>query len=105
MTDWSESPEWHAYADRVLNELLPMIESTAVTAQLVTASPPDVKIAVELGMSILLDKPLVLVVYPGATVPDHLMRAADALVEVGPDGLTEKVRDRIADAVHRLAGD
>lgn len=99
-----EDPRVKAWAQRVERELVPMIRDSAVTMQIVSGTEPDVKIAVELGFMILLDKPIILAVLPGVQVPPKLMVVADAIVEFDehdPDG----TQRRLGEAVRRLGVD
>jgi|1185.fasta_scaffold1101077_1 hypothetical protein len=95
--DTDESRVWVRH---VLDELVPMIADSAVTISLVPNGPTDVKFAVELGLSIMLDKPIIAVVQPGTAVPAHLLRVADELVEVDLSG--PHVQRRIGDAIARV---
>lgn len=45
--------------------------------------------ALQLGLAILLDKPIALIVYPDAVVPEHLKKIAVAIEYVGPGGIKE----------------
>ena len=87
--DVFESGEGREWAERVRRELVPMIEESAIT---VSVAPPsgefDVKIAVELGVSILLDKPIIAVIPAGRTASPALLRVADRTFEM-PEPVTE----------------
>lgn len=102
--DWTDDPELNAWGHRVLDELLPMIRSSAANVSIVpdAAGLDDVKFAVELGLSIMLDKPIILAVVPGRELPDRLVRVADEIVEFddGPD-----MAERIQAAVVRVIGE
>ena len=100
--DWGDDPEWQAYARHVIDELVPMIEQSAVTCSLVPSGEPDVKFAIELGLSIMLDKPVVLLVPSGTPVPAHLARVADEIVEFS-GRLDHSVAQRLGEAVKRIA--
>lgn len=76
---WND-PDWKAFASRVSEDLYPMLANSAMTVS-IAPEEADVKFAVELGFSIMLDKPLVIVVPPGRTVPNRLRKIADAVVE------------------------
>lgn len=76
-----ETPEAREWAQRVRTELVPKLRESALTVSLVPRGDSDVKFAVELGMSIMLDKPIIAVVAPGAKVPDKLVQVADLIVE------------------------
>jgi len=85
---WGE--EWDAYADHVLNEMLPKLKDSAYVMQLVPEDGRgDVKFWVELGASIMLDKPVMAVVFERAEVPEKLKLVADLIVRV-PDGASPK---------------
>lgn len=77
-----ESEEWKEYARDAQENLVPKIQDSAVTAMLYS-DPPDAKLAIELGYSILLDKPLLVMVAPGQRIPEHLCRIADGVIEYG----------------------
>jgi hypothetical protein len=80
--DWSQDPGFQEYAQHVRDELIPMIKSSAVAMSLVPPDGvPDVKFAVELGYMIMLDKPLIAILRPGATPSEKLVLVADELVE------------------------
>ena len=95
-----EDPGWLDYADRVMKELVPMIKDSAVTVSLVPKGKTDVKFAVELGFSIMMDKPIIAVVFPGTKVPAKLIAVADVIVEGEPgdpdfDGRFHAAIDRV----------
>jgi hypothetical protein len=96
-------PDVQAWARRVRDDLVPKLASSAVMMTLVPDGDADVKIAVELGFSILLDKPIIAVVQPGTRVPDHLVRVADAIIEYAPDD--PQFGERISSAIRKLCGD
>lgn len=62
--------------------LVPKIEGSHVTVCIVPTDPSkvDVKFAVELGVMIMLDKPILAVVRPGTVVPDKLKLVAEVIV-------------------------
>lgn len=51
-------------------------------------------------MSIMYDKPIILAVFPGAEVPDHLRRVADEIVDLS--GGQEGLQDAISRTLERL---
>lgn len=81
MTDPFDNPEWRDYVQRVRTELIPKLEQSAATVSLVPSGETDVKFAVELGLSIMLDKPIIAVIPPGTHVPAKLATVADRIVE------------------------
>jgi hypothetical protein len=87
-----DTEEGNAYVTRVRTELVPMIEGSAVGVSIVPTNPEDVdvKFAVELGLMIMMDKPICLVVQPGTEIPERLKRVADEIVMLG-DGMGEAI--------------
>lgn len=81
MSDVYDSPEWRRWSSRVLTDVVPKLQDSGATVSIVPDDEGDVKFAVELGFSIMLDKPIILVVPPGRRVPDRLVRVADSIVE------------------------
>ena len=79
-----------------------MITGSAVTVSLVPRGDTDVKFAVELGFTLMFDKPLILVVAPGVTVPRRLRRAADAVV-VG-EIQHPRTQDQLREVLKRVLG-
>lgn len=84
--DLFADPDVQAWADHVRTELVPKLAASALTVSLVPEGDADVKFAVELGLSIMMGKPVILAVAPGRTVPPGLAAVADEIVEIGPDG-------------------
>jgi hypothetical protein len=68
----------------------------------------DVKFAVELGFSIMLDKPIIAVVMAGTQVPAKLLKIADEIIEapanMNLDGDPE-FGARMAAAISRVTGE
>lgn len=99
-TDPFGSPEARAWSQRVLTELVPMIDGSAISVSIVPKGESDIKFAVELGLSIMLDKPIILAVAPGRAVPEHLVRVADEIVEL--DTTSPLAAMRMQDAINRV---
>lgn len=80
-------PETLAWMDRVIEELIPMMRSSAIVVSIVPDDPTrtDVKLAVELGLAIMLGKPIIAVVRPGTRLPAGLARVAEDIVEADTD--------------------
>lgn len=81
--DWADNPEFRAYAKRCRETLEPMVKGSHVAVSIVPprADQVDVKLAVELGYMILLDKPIIAIIPPGTPVPLKLAKVADEIVE------------------------
>lgn len=92
-----DDPAFRRYAKRVKQELIPKMQDSKVVMSLLPEGEVDVKFAVELGISIMLDKPIIALVVPGVKVPDKLVRIADAIVEA--DLSSEEGRERTAAAI------
>lgn len=99
----ANDPEFRKFATLVRKELIPMIDSSAITLSLLPKPEnyDDVKYAVELAYSILLDKPIILLVSPGQRVPEHLVRVADRIVEVDRDN-PAAAKDRLLSAAREI---
>ena len=95
-----DSPEWHAYVQQAEEKLIPMMRECGKVLTMVPRGDTDVKFAVELGFSIMLDKPIIAVVLPGATVPPKLAKIADAVVEV--DLNDPASGERLADVIRAI---
>lgn len=102
MSDPFTDKEWERYADRVLGDLIPKLRDSAVVVSLVPRGRADVKLAVELGFSIMLDKPIIAVVQPGTPIPAKLMAVADAVIEGSANDPT--LQDRLRVALTELLG-
>lgn len=88
-----DNEEWERYADRAISELVPKIRDSAVGISVIPEGRADVKFAVELGFLLMMDKPLLLIVPPGAKAPAKLVGVADEIVEglPGDDGFDERL--------------
>lgn len=99
------SPEFEHFAERVRRELVPMIKSAAATVSIVPVGTEklDVKFAVELGLSVMLDKPIIAAIRPGTPIPEKLARVVDRFVELDLDDPTWK--QRMQDAISETIAD
>ena len=79
-----ESPEWLQLAAAARESLEPIVRDSAVAISLYSGSV-DPKLALELGYMVLLDKPIIAVVSPGAKAPAKLIAVADEILELAPD--------------------
>lgn len=88
--DIRNDPEFRDFEAEVRANLTPKLLQSAIVVSLVPKdNQPDVKFAIELGMSIMLDKPIFAVAHIGEPVPERLARVADQVVYVDlntPDG-------------------
>ena len=101
------SEEWLEYAEHVKEELIPKLEGSAVAMMVVSENKVDVQFAVQLGFSIMMDKPLIAVVTPGSKVPDKLAKVADRIVEArmdDPRAMSEAIAAAFREVVPGLLG-
>jgi hypothetical protein len=79
MKDIFDDPDLKAYLRRAEEEMFPKMKGSAISV--IIAGKSDAKLCVELGAAILFDKPIVVVVPDGRTVPANLKRVAAVIVE------------------------
>lgn len=106
--DWTQGWDYEGWRRRVKAELIPKIGASAFVASMVTGTEPDIKFAVELGLSILMDKPIIAVVTPGVKVPDKLAMVCDRLIEGDlndPQGTSRRMAETIAELSAELGLD
>ena len=107
MSDWVDSlddeqrREWDAFVEHVRKDAVTKIADSAFVISLVP-DHVDVKFAVELGLAIMLDKPIIAVTMPGADVPPKLRQIADEVIAVDID--IEEGRRRLAAVIDRITG-
>jgi nucleoside 2-deoxyribosyltransferase len=78
-----DDPDFKTFAQQIRENMLPAMKGSAYV---ISIAPPsdadvDVKLAVEIGYAILLDKPLIVFKIPGRVIGEKLMRIADHVVE------------------------
>jgi nucleoside 2-deoxyribosyltransferase len=106
MSDWlddlsaEERRGWDQFVDHVRRDTVQKMDKSAFVLSLVPSGGADVKFAVELGLAIMLDKPILAVAMPGAEVPAKMRQVADEFVEADVD-LAEG-RDAVVQAIQRL---
>lgn len=97
--DIRDDPEFIEWENHVTTNVVPRMEESALTVQLAPRGETDIKFAVELGLSIMLDKPIVLVCEPGQIVPDKLLKVADKVIEVDWRGNPQATKEAITEAI------
>lgn len=85
MTDPFQDPGWIEFVKRAEDNLVPKLAASGMTLSIAPRGPADIKFAVELGLSITMDKPILLLVHPGMDLPEKLRRVADVVCEVSLD--------------------
>jgi hypothetical protein len=95
------SDEWQRFVEHTQRETVTQIAGAGAVLSIVPESgKADIKLAVELGLGIWFDKPLVILVHPGQEIPNKLRQVADAVVEADID--TEDGKLRLMEALDRL---
>ena len=92
--------KFQEFEKRVRKELVPKIESSKIFASICNGTV-DVKFAVELGLAIMHNKPIIACVTPGTIIPDKLAQIADAIVEFDPNNMKES-SDRLMEEIERM---
>lgn len=100
MSDPWDDPQAREFITHVRSELVPMIDQSQFFICLTPSDPDqvDVKFSVELGVSIMLDKPIIAVVSPGSKMPPKLALIADHIIDVdlrsddGPAIIAERIK-------------
>lgn len=86
----------------VMEGLVPKVAGSAVCVSIVPDDEDnyvDAKFCVELGVMIMLDKPILALVHPGTKVPEKLKLVADEILEVdlatseGQQALAKKLKE------------
>jgi hypothetical protein len=97
-----DDPGYQDWETRVKDRVVPMLQDTAVTVSLLPSGEIDIKFAVELGLSIMMDKPIIALVRPGMHIPDGLARVAAEIVEVDIAGDIDAAQRSITEAIGRI---
>jgi hypothetical protein len=102
MADWTRDPSSKAWINDVLEEMAPKMEQSAFVISLVPEDRTgDVKFWVELGASIMMNKPILIVAVGGQQLSDKLLAVADEVVYV-PDGDVMGSSPAVKAAVRRM---
>jgi hypothetical protein len=74
--------DWEAWVAHVREDTVKKMDRSAFVLQLAPPNEvePDVEFAVQIGLSILMDKPILIVIPPGRIPNDRLVRMADRVV-------------------------
>lgn len=102
MTDPWKTLEGEAWVRAVLDDMLPKLSESAAALSIVPDGVGDVKLWVELGAAIMLDKPIVAVVFGDRPIPERLIRVADDIVRIPEDADDKVVAREILGVVRRV---
>lgn len=99
-----QDPEWIAFAEHFRIHALPKLMSSDFSLSITPKDPnhTDLKFAVEIGASMMLDKPMIFLVQPGTKIPEKVMRVADHILEFNPDD--PKAMARLQEAITKIVG-
>lgn len=103
----SQDRAWRDYTRAFRRDVLPKLLDSAYMLSIADGVPEEMtddvlKAATELGLMLLLGKPLILIVPRGVVVQEALRRAATEVVEVNATLDDPADQDRIAAAFRRL---
>ena len=102
---WND-PDLKAWLARASQELVPKLDASSVSVVLVkgkTASEGDLKLAIELGLSVLMDKPILVIVVDGKPIPAKLVGVADIVVNLHERELgTPAGQAKVMDAIRKM---
>lgn len=98
--------EDRAFQQAVSEGLVPKMENSAFAVALCPTEGPhkvDAKFAVELGVMIMLDKPIIAVVDPGTEVPKKLALVADKIIyaKLTDDDAAQKIKEAVEELQER----
>jgi hypothetical protein len=100
-----EDPDVKAWLEDARANLIPMIRDSDVTGSLIPSTLDDVKYALELGLSIMMDKPIIAIVIDDRPVPKKMFQVADAIVHMDGSELgTAAGQKKVMEAVERVCG-
>lgn len=95
--DWDTYPAAKAFLAAAARDLPGKIGGSAMCISLVPDGEIDPKFAVELGYMIMLDKPIIAVVVPGAAIPEKFAKVVDRFVEL-PRNASRAQLQRVVEA-------
>lgn len=96
-----ERRRWDEIVDHFRRDTLEKIAGSAIVMSIAPAEGEfDVQYACELGASIILDKPILVVALPGRPVPAKLRQIADQVVVCDID--TQAGQQQLRDAVEKM---
>jgi hypothetical protein len=102
VSDPWQDPTTKAWIEHVVDEMVPKLKSSAVVVSIVPGTAElDVKFCVELGATIMLEKPLIITVFGDRPVPPKLEALADEVVRL-PEGIDPAGSRALAEALERV---
>jgi hypothetical protein len=101
--DAGERREWDRFVAYQREHTVKAMEGSAFVMSLIPSEEAfDIKFAVETGMAIMLDKPILAIAAPGAKIPPKMLLVADIVLYVDID--TEDGRRQVEEAIKEMKG-
>lgn len=106
MPDWEDAltpeqkAEWDAYVKYTREETVRSMDGSAMVCAMAPSDGPDVKFAMEIGLSIMLDKPILILAQTGQKIPPKLRAVADEVLFADVD--TEEGQRVLAEGVKKF---
>lgn len=105
---WENDPTAKRWVQHVLDDMAPKMSESALVMQIVPDKDEhgagDVKFWVELGASIMMNKPIIAIGLAGQEIPAKLKLVADEVVYL-PEGVGPEASDELQAAMSRILGD
>lgn len=95
-----ERQQWARFVAYQREHTVRQMADSAFVMSLVTEGEIDIEFALQTGMAVLMNKPIMAVVFPGATIPRKLRLVADVVVEADLD--TEEGRKKLTAAMEKM---
>lgn len=92
----------HELTENAERDIRPKMRASKFCITVLVPDGNDTYLALQLGMALLLDKPLLLVGIDNAWIPPRLRLLADVVVEV-ESMKTEAAKERVAEGIKELA--
>lgn len=95
-------PSTKRWVRHVIDDMVPKMSGSAFVMSLVPDNREgDVKFWVELGASIMYDKPIIAVVFNDQPIPEKLKLVADEIVRL-PEGVNAEASEAMTGAIERV---
>lgn len=95
-----QDPSAKLWVQEVLDKMVPAMKDSALVASIVPSEEGDVQFWVELGASIMLNKPIIAVLFGDRDIPPKLKLIADEIVRL-PEGVNPQAAEDLAQAIKR----
>lgn len=82
--DFRSDPQWRAWADHVRDNVVGRILASTHIIAVVPERADDLQFAAEVGLAMMLGRPLILVIAEGRGLPVKLGEVAETVVRYGP---------------------